>query len=142
MRFKKIFYITYELKQPLGLLTGIRRYLRNRILQTQMTQLTFKSDPRHCNVMEYPDKLTAPNIVLFFCRPCQIKSFDYPIRHSKGGSQEPVHAGTKVLLWECRTFSYCLHALSLARKVRISAHPICAIACRTKTKMGRVCRVM
>lgn len=41
------------------------------VRQAQMTQLIFTSDLHHCNVMEYPDKLTAPNIVLFSCEPCQ-----------------------------------------------------------------------
>lgn len=41
------------------------------VWQAQMTQLIFTSDPHHCNVMEYPDKLTAPNIVLFSCEGCQ-----------------------------------------------------------------------
>lgn len=36
-----------------------------------MSQLIFTSYPYHCNVMEYPDKLTAPNIVLFSCKPRQ-----------------------------------------------------------------------
>lgn len=85
------------------------------VWQTPMTQLIFTCDPHRCNVMEYPDKLTAPNIVLFSCKPCQKKSFDWnPSSHSKRRSQEPVHAGTRVFLWECRTLSYCLHAVSLA----------------------------
>lgn len=38
------------------------------VWQTLMTQLIFASDPQRCNVMEYPNKLTAPNIVLFSYR--------------------------------------------------------------------------
>lgn len=102
------------------------------VWQTQVTQLLFTSDPHHCNVMEYPDKLTAPNIVLFSCKSCQKKSFDWsPSSHSKWVSQEPVHAGTRVFLWECRILSHCLCAVSGLLSQDFSTARVCKLSDQT-----------
>lgn len=67
--FLLVFYVMYELDPKIYASTfTLFRTLQYLFGNTPMTQLIFASDPHRCNVMEYPDKLTAPNIVLFSCR--------------------------------------------------------------------------